>query len=133
MVDWSFRFDRSTFVPDCLCSHTTSVNLVVPFFDPGILSSSYGTACPSMEDPDHPTKTAVVIDRNLPSIAEVRETIEYYILTLEPGLKKLNRHVSNNFTLTKAATRLTISTDLREPRTRLQRTRSPRRHLQVLD
>ena len=47
-----------------------------------------------MDAAANPTQAA--IDPSLPSIAEVRKAIEDHILTLEPRLRALNQHVSEN-------------------------------------
>jgi hypothetical protein len=83
-----------------------------------------------MDDPEYPTQTVVTSDQKLPSNAELQKAIHDYVLTLGPKLRILDQYVSSHNTLMEAAT-LTACTDLRESRTRVQRTQSPRCYLRV--
>lgn len=71
-----------------------SIDLVISHLYSEIHSSYCAIDCPSMDVAANPTQA--VIDPSLPSIAEVRKAIEDHILTLEPRLRALNQHVSEN-------------------------------------
>jgi hypothetical protein len=122
-----------------VCPRTVLVSLSIRRFVPTTRASSHNVltlqntlivSCDRFSSMDDPDQTVVTSDQKLPSNAEVQNAIQDYVLTLGPKLRVLDQYVSSHNTLMEAAT-LTACTDLRESRTRVQRTQSPRCHLRV--